>query len=208
MTDLAQQRFNDYRRMALKIAGGFARSIPHWITIDDLQAAALMGLWRSVLVSLNREFRINEFEAYARIRIRGAIQDELRTQDQLSRRMRHLLRVSDQQIHFVSVDDYDPASPLIDIEEELDASAQLNKLRAAYEHLRPRLRQVLDAYLNGVPQHESALAMGISPPRYSQLLEKAREKLRSVLFSESSPLRSRAPAPRRSRSRKTRPAIP
>lgn len=198
VSDLALQRFNNYRWLALKIAGGFAKIVPSGVQADDLRAAAMLGLWQSALASASREgFSEGEFEAYVRIRVRGAIRDELRTQDQLSRRLRHELRVSGQKIDFVPASELNELAAPGDAEDKMNAHMRLASLRGAYDQLRPRLRQVLDAYLSGTMQGEIAKSLGVTEPRVSQLLERAREKLRQVLKTErpSKPTRRRRAPP-------------
>ena len=70
------------RRMALRLA----RRLPSHVCVDDLVSAGLVGL-----VTAHRRFdeaRGDDFDAYAETCIRGAMIDELRAQDPLSRDLR------------------------------------------------------------------------------------------------------------------------
>lgn len=70
---------------ALRVALGYARRLPSNIQLDDVVAAARMGLWQAITRS--KEERPG-FEFYLRVVVRGAIKDELRRQDWQKRRAR------------------------------------------------------------------------------------------------------------------------
>jgi RNA polymerase sigma factor FliA len=70
------------RRIALKVA----RRLPHWVTRDDLIAAAMIGLTEAA-DRFDAE-RGEPFVGFAAKRIRGAVLDELRRGDLMSRRAR------------------------------------------------------------------------------------------------------------------------
>src|SRR5579871_1917981 len=71
-----------------KVARRLARRLPAHIDIDDLISAGVIGL----LEAAERfdPTRVNRFEAFAEFRIRGAMLDDLRSRDTLSRDMRRL----------------------------------------------------------------------------------------------------------------------
>jgi RNA polymerase sigma factor for flagellar operon FliA len=72
------------RQAALRVA----RRLPAHICVDDLVSAGFMGL-----VDAYRRYeptRCDRFDAYAEVRIKGAILDELRSYDPLSRDLRAL----------------------------------------------------------------------------------------------------------------------
>ena len=65
------------------VVGRIAMTLPAHVAMDDLYSAGLVGLLNGV-----RNFKPNggsTFESYARVRIRGAILDELRKQDWVPR---------------------------------------------------------------------------------------------------------------------------
>lgn len=74
------------RRIALKIA----RRCPAWISRDDLIGAAMLGLIEAA--ERYDGSRGDPFLAFAELRIRGAIQDELRRGDIMPRQVRKLAR--------------------------------------------------------------------------------------------------------------------
>src|SRR3990167_4367950 len=69
-----------------QVVARFIRRLPSNVLRDDLVAAGVYGLVDSL--RKNGGDHGPTFESYARIRIRGAILDELRTQDWLPRRAR------------------------------------------------------------------------------------------------------------------------
>jgi RNA polymerase sigma factor for flagellar operon FliA len=69
-----------------RIAGQLARRLPRHIRVDDLVGAGCQGLC-TALARLDPQ-RVEGFESYAELRIRGAMLDELRACDPLSRDQR------------------------------------------------------------------------------------------------------------------------
>ena len=76
--------------MALRLARKFGRRVPRCVRFDELESAALLGLTEAA----NRydPTRGEPFVAYAAKRVRGAILDELRRHDVLTRRGRQSAR--------------------------------------------------------------------------------------------------------------------
>jgi RNA polymerase sigma factor for flagellar operon FliA len=71
-----------------KVARRLARRLPAHVEIDDLISSGVIGLMEAA-----ERFdpkRIDRFEAFAEFRIRGAMLDDLRSRDTLSRDMRRL----------------------------------------------------------------------------------------------------------------------
>lgn len=68
------------------VAGGVARRLPPHVTMDDLIGAGTIGLIDAV-DKFDRS-RAQSFHKYAEIRIKGAILDELRAMDHVSRSVR------------------------------------------------------------------------------------------------------------------------
>jgi RNA polymerase sigma factor for flagellar operon FliA len=82
--DVAARFVPVIRQAALRVA----RRLPAHICVDDLVSAGFMGL-----VDAYRRYeptRCDRFDAYAEVRIKGAILDELRSYDPLSRDLRAL----------------------------------------------------------------------------------------------------------------------
>src|SRR5262249_27803395 len=84
--DAASDALSDHLHLVHGVVARLARRLPANLQRDGLLAAGLFGL----VVALRRNGGAGgaTFEWYARIRIRGAIVDELRAQDWLSRRAR------------------------------------------------------------------------------------------------------------------------
>ncbi len=79
-----------YARVVKYVAGRMAIGLPHYVDHNDLVSAGLLGLIQAVD---NYDYhRGNKFETYAIPRIRGAILDELRTQDWFPRSLRRKAR--------------------------------------------------------------------------------------------------------------------
>lgn len=76
-----------YVHLVKYVAGRVAISLPNHIEIDDIFAAGLLGLIQAIeKYDPDREIK---FETYAVPRIKGAMLDELRTQDWFPRSIRH-----------------------------------------------------------------------------------------------------------------------
>src|SRR3954465_5673528 len=71
-----------------KVARRLARRLPAHVEIDDLISSGVIGLFGAA-ERFDPE-RVDRFEAFAEFRIRGAMLDDLRSRDTLSRDMRRL----------------------------------------------------------------------------------------------------------------------
>ena len=79
-----------YSRLVKYVAGRLAVGLPHYVDHSDLVSAGLLGLIQAI--DNYEPERGNKFETYAVPRIRGAILDELRTQDWFPRSLRRKAR--------------------------------------------------------------------------------------------------------------------
>jgi RNA polymerase sigma factor for flagellar operon FliA len=176
-----------------QVVARFLRKVPANVLRDDLVAAGMFGLADALRRS--GPDRGPTFEAYARIRIRGTILDELRTQDWLSRRARKQITTP--------VEGQPYLSSIVPIEDLSEAhrgrlydskapspfdTAQVNlereALAKAVEQLNKRERLIVTLhYFHGVQLKDIATELGVSLPRVSQLHSRAMEKLRSELES-------------------------
>lgn len=90
---LAQQQVAEqvlsHRWLSVAIARRFGFMLPGWVDRDDVQAAADLGLVESAS-RFDAGYGV-PFAPYARLRITGAIRDELRARDPLSRMARQQL---------------------------------------------------------------------------------------------------------------------
>jgi RNA polymerase sigma factor for flagellar operon FliA len=174
------------RRIALRVG----RNLPPNVQLDDLVAAGCMGL----LDALRRSDaeRDEKFEYYAGVRIRGAILDELRSLDWLSRRERAAARADAAQgggnpAVVVGLDDLESAwvpegaqaaSPLDLAEQRSEREA----IAAAVSRLPEREATVVSMhYYQGHAFKEIAVALQVSEPRVSQLHARAVERLRAMM---------------------------
>jgi len=184
--------------MVRKIVGRFVARLPPSVQRDDLVGAGMYGLVDALRRKPGR--RGPGFQRYVFIRVRGAIVDELRTHDWLSRSAR--TRVAGQRENgpaclsaVVPFDDLskdvrnsfaDPRalSPLAAVEREHQRQA----LAAAVGLLVERDRLILNLfYFQGVQLKEIAAQLGVSKPRVSQLHSRAIARLRSSLSPSVAP---------------------
>jgi RNA polymerase sigma factor for flagellar operon FliA len=80
--------FTRRRPLAVGMARRFMRKLPRSVDAGDIQQAALIGLWDALTLHRVNAREDEGLEGYLRVRIRGAIIDELRAQDWLPRRHR------------------------------------------------------------------------------------------------------------------------
>ncbi len=179
--------------LVYKTVARMAGRLPPNVLRDNLIAAGTYGL----LDSLRRDGgeRGPQFEWYARIRIKGAIVDELRAQDWLSRRARGRVTAAgksetpSERATVVGFDDLpgrsganltdanDP-SPSDLVEEQAERRA----LREAVGELPERERYIVSMhYFEGVQLKDIARKLGVSEPRVSQLHARAVSMLRQKM---------------------------
>jgi RNA polymerase sigma factor FliA len=182
----------DFMPLVRQVVARFIRKVPPNVLRDDLIAAGMFGLADSLRRS--GPDRGPTFEAYARIRIRGTIIDELRNQDWLTRRARSraaeptdtgraylaaVVPIEDlSEAHRGRLYDSRAPSPLDTTELNRDREA----LAKALELLGERERLIVTLhYFHGVQLKEIATELGVSLPRVSQLHSRAMDKLRATL---------------------------
>jgi RNA polymerase sigma factor for flagellar operon FliA len=167
------------------LVAGFLKRVPPSVQRDDLVAAGTIGLMDAL--ARHQGERDEQFEWYARVRIRGAIIDELRQQDWLSRRAR--ARAGDPAGRavlptVVAVDDLD--GPLRELEPRdvdlVEHHSERIALSFAVTQLPARERSLIEMhYVLGAQFKEIADAFGVSLPRVSQLHAWAIAMLRELL---------------------------
>lgn len=84
------QLISEHAEIARRIALKMARRCPDWVTREDIVAAGMLGLTEAA--ARYDGSRLEPFLAFAELRIRGAVLDELRRGDLLPRRVRHTAR--------------------------------------------------------------------------------------------------------------------
>ncbi len=188
-----EQGVCDYLPLVRRVVGRLARRLPANVQRDDLLAAGVFGL----VDSLRRNGGDGgaAFEWYARTRIRGAIFDELRAQDWLSRRARAAGGVGS----FVSFEDVASDDDLglaasDDPAEAFESCALHRALTLAVAKLPERERMVVGRhYFEGARLKDIGAELGVSEPRISQILSRAIARLRGALGGEG-PQRESGPA--------------
>src|SRR5688572_8649730 len=89
-TGTRNQLIETYLPLVEKVVAVVRRRLPEHIDHDDLHSAGVMGLIGAV-----KRFdhaQTHTFEGYARLRIRGAVLDELRRNDSCTRRSRAMAK--------------------------------------------------------------------------------------------------------------------
>jgi RNA polymerase sigma factor for flagellar operon FliA len=180
-----------YMPLVHQVVARMLRRLPPNVLRDDLVAAGAFGLIDAIRKSADRG---PAFEWYARIRIRGAVVDELRSQDWLTRRAR--TRVTQAQANGTSSGaavigfddlpesqaqsfvDESMASPHEQVEQRMDRVA----LERAVALLPEREANIVGwHYFDNVPFKVIAVRLGVSEPRISQLHARAMGRLREVM---------------------------
>jgi RNA polymerase sigma factor for flagellar operon FliA len=187
----------DFMPLVHQIVARFLRKLPPNVLRDDLVAAGTFGLIDAL--RKGGDDKGVTFEWYARVRIRGAILDELRSQDWLTRRARTRLTqnaakegdTSSQSrvavvglddlpfdVHSQGIHDTQTPSPLAIVEERMEHKA----LAAAVERLPERERYIVTShYFQQIPFKAIAQTLGVSEPRISQLHSRAMGLLRGEM---------------------------
>jgi RNA polymerase sigma factor for flagellar operon FliA len=177
-----------------QIACGFQRRLPRNVLRDDLLAAGMSGLWDAIRRH-GRE-RSDGFEWYVRVRVRGAILDELRAQDWLPRRARAAAAEADPAsgrmlapavVRFDDVSEWEQSRCLstnesASSEMSLDAKFVRENLTRAVQQLPERERHIVAShYFQGIKFKDLGVELGVSEPRISQLHSRAMQRLKAII---------------------------
>jgi RNA polymerase sigma factor for flagellar operon FliA len=182
----------EYTPLVHKIVGGFQRRLPRNVLREDLIAAGMAGLWDAI--RRHGEKHDEGFEWYVRVRVRGAILDELRAQDWLSRRARRAAAATGDSMppRVVRLDDVGEweqnrclaTSP--DAENGLSEQFLRDHLAKAVETLPERERLIVsEHYFNHVKFKSLGERLGVSEPRISQLHSRAMQRLRLAVSEQN-----------------------
>jgi RNA polymerase sigma factor FliA len=192
--------FADYMHLVLGVVAELMRRVPKSVQREDLVAAGAVGLLQAL--RSNKHSCPEMFEAYARIRIRGAIIDELRRHDWSPRRRRTanvpkavIVNGPDPApapspepivVIVVGLDDLPADSGLCEQGpsplEEVERRRSHVQLRSAIEMLAPRERTIIRMrFFDDVSSKAIASTLGLSEARVSQLLTRATSRLRDLL---------------------------
>lgn len=148
---------------------------------DDMASAALLGLIDAV--DRFEPGRGVPFEAYASLRIRGAMIDELRRMDERGRRATSETQPLSMSLDGLVEEDW---QRFLATDDELDEPFEREDLRGrvqrALDMLPPRQREVLARYYaDALTLREAGARMGISEARACQLHGRAITNLRRAL---------------------------
>jgi RNA polymerase sigma factor for flagellar operon FliA len=167
-------------------AGRFARRLPPHVLRDDLVGAGMVGLVRALTRGTTSPGR--DFQCYVRLSVRGAMLDELRAEDWLSRRTRD--RVDKAGSEAGGKAGVGPQivldGLLLDVEDTREPEASgvgaLNTLANAMRALSPYEREVIEwHYFRGRPLKALAARRGCSQPAVSQVHVRALQRLRTAV---------------------------
>jgi len=189
MREVSGTEFAEFMPLVHNVVGAMLPRLPPNVLRDDLVAAGSFGL----LDALRRQDATElgaEFRWYARVRIRGAILDELRSQDWLSRRARRrfaseertsgtaVIGIEDLPEERRNVVDDHAHTP----ESLTCARSEADALAKAVERLPVRERDIITQhYFEGVQLRSIAKDLGVSEPRVSQLHARAVARLKDYL---------------------------
>ncbi|AKT38378.1 uncharacterized protein CMC5_025240 [Chondromyces crocatus] len=185
--DVCPEALKGYLPLVYKLVRQLSRRLPANVERDDLLAAGIFGLLDSIRRNGGSEGEA--FASYARMRIRGAIVDELRAQDWLSRRAREAVTASGSEgTSFVPLHEMTPGEESThlahgeDPSEALVAHSERHALTSAIAKLPERERRVVGMYyFEGAKLKEIGAELGVSEPRVSQLHARALGRLRGML---------------------------
>jgi len=192
----SREDLNAYMPLVHQVVARVLRRLPPNVLREDLVAAGTYGLVDALRRNVQRTAA---FEWYARIRIRGAVIDELRAQDWLTRRTR--TRIASAQArgesagmamvgfddlpegHTFSLSDDSSPSPFEQVERRMERVA----LERAVATLPEREAQIVTwHYFEGVAFKDIAVRLHVSEPRISQLHSRAMARLRIVMAMSDS----------------------
>jgi RNA polymerase sigma factor FliA len=183
-----------------KVARRLARRLPAHVEIDDLISSGVIGLIEAA--ERYDPERVDRFEAFAEFRIRGAMLDDLRSRDTLSRDMRRLsnelgvgveeLYARQQKLSGSSVVGIDDAGPDLlertgdqtaaDPFEQTSRHEMTERLVAGIGHLPEKMQQVLSLYYcENLNLKEIGAVLGVTESRVCQIHGEATKRLRDNL---------------------------
>ncbi len=195
----AAQLLQQYAPLVRQIVGGFQRKLPRNVLRDDLIAAGMSGLWDAIR---RQDGQCDDsFEWYVRVRIRGAILDELRAQDWLPRRARAAAAEAQESgnssmappsvVRLEDVSEWEQGRALGSSEGTSSESAVHQKfvgeaLARAVEQLPERERHIVSMhYFKGIKFKDLGVQLGVSEPRISQLHSRAMKRLRALISKQA-----------------------
>jgi RNA polymerase sigma factor for flagellar operon FliA len=178
-----------YAHVVKRIAAQIHRRSPPSVQRDDLIAAGMSGLWDAV--RRRGADRDENFDFYVCTRVRGAIIDELRTEDWLPRRRltadgSSRTSTGTAIVYFEDMGGRETRrsgeEELLDGEQAVETRMALERVMDALSRLPARERYVLLMRdVEGVPIKDLGEELGVSRPRICQLRTQALRRLREFL---------------------------
>lgn len=181
------------------LAQAVARRLPSHVAasiVDDLVAAGRAALF-DVLRQGKPSPRAEGFGFYLRVRLRGAMLDDLRKRDFLPRRTRKKGETAEEEVSktVVSWEDLSVGRERAAVNQTQDspldlaeAAATRTRLLRAVAALPDRERLIVTMhYLEGVRFKEIGSLLGVSEPRISQLHSRAMDALREQFRQDGEP---------------------
>ncbi len=171
-----------------KVARRLARRLPAHVEIDDLVSAGVIGLMEAA--DRYDPKRADRFEAFAEFRIRGAMLDDLRARDTLSRDMRRLsneLRSATRKLESElgrTPDQSELASTLgLNVDELYRRQQKLSGSSVVgIDDLPEKMQQVLSLYYcENMNLKEIGQVLGVTESRVCQIHGEATRRLRESL---------------------------
>ena len=201
ITAISSTELAAHMHLVLGIVADFMRRVPRSVQREDLIAAGSMGLLQAL--RSQKHTCPEMLTAYARIRIRGAVIDELRRHDWSPRRRRtpmadaaNVAPANDavpteekSGVVVIGFDDLPPThslceegpSPL----EQVEVQRSGVDVRRAIEQLPPREQTIVRMrYFDDVSSKTIASTLGLSEARISQLLARATSQLKQLLTEQ------------------------
>ncbi|MCW5831306.1 MAG: sigma-70 family RNA polymerase sigma factor [Labilithrix sp.] len=204
---MSNSDFASHMHLVLGIVADFMRKVPRSVQREDLVAAGSVGLLHAL--RSQKHTCPEMLTAYARIRIRGAVIDELRRHDWSPRRRR--TPASNQAAKSATVvgvpqapapaaeektgvvvigfDDLPPTHSLREEGpspfEQVEIRRSSVEVRRAVDKLPPRERTIVRMrYFDDVSSKAIASSLGLSEARVSQLLARATSQLKQLLTEQ------------------------
>ena len=147
-SDLENGLVEQYMPLVKTVVGRLAMSLPSHVNSDDLYSAGLVGLLNAV-----RRFNPqngSSFETYARVRIRGAVFDELRRLDWVPRSVHDKAKKVEQTMYELS---QRKGSLPSDIEMAKALNLSLNQYEELLDEIRPASYVCLDSVQTSDGEH-------------------------------------------------------
>lgn len=166
----------DQRAMAVSIARRYLRRLPPCFDRLELETVALTGLWEGLR---------NHPEApmpYLRVRVTGAIQDELRRQHPLTHNHRQSIKRGEA-CQVVRASEAEACEQAHSSEDEMLSALHQRRLRRAIEEapLEERHRGIVRDVLKGQTHRAIAAGLGLTEARISQVCSLSARVLRQHL---------------------------